>query len=211
MSASHPGRTAHPVFGIRRGDRRGSAWHRTSGRTAAPAFAGLLRRPKALEPAARKVEEELEILAAENSYRSHPDRPGGASRGRQVGGGDLPPPADDRADRHRDLVIGHYGGDGHHHVTTFQTFDGVGDFVEPDAGFVDGQGLPFAHESEDGFEGQGLVGEPAVRRPTRSVLLRAERITTPGCRLDAADLKNTRKEPRPPRDRAPSEVWEASA
>ena len=81
--------------------------HRGTGKSAAPPHLhsrGFSEDPKALEPAARKVEEELETLAAENSHRRHPDRPGGAPRGRQVGGGDLPPSADDRADGHRDLV-----------------------------------------------------------------------------------------------------------
>ena len=80
---------------------------RGTGSPAAPAHLhsrGFSEDPKALEPAARKVEEELESLAAENVTDVDPDRPGGASHGRQVGGGDLPPPADDRADGHRDLV-----------------------------------------------------------------------------------------------------------
>ena len=37
-------------------------------------------------------------------HRCHPDRAGGAPHHRQVGGRDLPPPADDRADGHRDLA-----------------------------------------------------------------------------------------------------------
>ena len=100
----HAGRAAHPVLGFHRGHRRRAARHRAS--PAAPPHLhsrGFSEDPKALEPAARKVEAELETLAAENSHRSDADRAGGAAHGRQVGGGDLPPPADDRADGHRDL------------------------------------------------------------------------------------------------------------
>ncbi len=61
--------------------------------------------PKALEPVARKVEVELESLASDNV--TDPVRIAQVVR-RTVGkwvGGDLPPPADDRADGHRNLVL----------------------------------------------------------------------------------------------------------
>ena len=111
----------------------------TPGRTAAPAFAGLLRRSQGAGTGRTQGRGRAGSSCRREYHGAHSDRPGGASHGRQVGGGDLPPPADDRADRHRDLVIGHYGGDAPHHVTTFQTVDGVGDFVEADPARVDGQ------------------------------------------------------------------------
>ena len=80
---------------------------RGTGRPAAPAHLhsrGFSEDPKALEPVAARSRTELEFLASEQITDPYPHRPGGAPHGRQVGGGDLPPAADDRADRHRDLV-----------------------------------------------------------------------------------------------------------
>ena len=82
---------------------------RGTGKLAAPPHLhsrGFSEDPKALEPAARKVEAELEALAAERVTDVDAHRAGGAPRGRQVGGRDLPAPADDRADGHRDLAGG---------------------------------------------------------------------------------------------------------
>ena len=93
------------VVGFHRGHRGGQ---RGTGKLAAPPHLhsrGFSEDPKALEPVARKVEEELETLAAENVTDVDPHRPGRAPRRRQVGGRGLPPPADDRADGHRDLGV----------------------------------------------------------------------------------------------------------
>ena len=82
--------------------------HRGTGRPAGPAHLlsrGFSEDPKALEPVARKVEAELESLAADTVTDPGAHRPGGAAHRRQVGGGDLPPSADDRADGHRDLTV----------------------------------------------------------------------------------------------------------
>ena len=151
-----PGRTAHPVFGFRRGDGRGAPRHRPPGCTRTPAFSGLLRRSQGAGARGAQGGGRAGSSCRREHYGAHSDRPGGTSHGRQVGGRDLPPPADDRADRHRNLVIGHYGGDAPHHVTTFQTLDGVGDFVEADPGRVDRQ-VAVRHQSEDGFEGTRLA------------------------------------------------------
>ena len=62
----HVGRTAHPVIGFRRGD-GGRA--RGTGKPAAPPHVysrGFSEDPKALEPAVRRIEAELESLAGEN-------------------------------------------------------------------------------------------------------------------------------------------------
>jgi len=81
--------------------------HRGTSKPAAPAHLqsrGFSEDPKALESVARKVEEELEVLARQQSYRSHTDRPrlsvASSANGSER---DLPAPADDRADGHRDL------------------------------------------------------------------------------------------------------------
>ncbi len=81
--------------------------HRGTGKPAAPAHLqsrGFSEDPKALESVARKVEEELEVLAGQQRYRGNANRPGRASHRRQVGRRHLPSPADDRADGHRDLT-----------------------------------------------------------------------------------------------------------
>ena len=64
---------------------------------------GFSEDPKALEPAVRKVEAELESAGRRQRDRSDPDRAGRAPHRRQVGGRNLSPAADDRADGHRGL------------------------------------------------------------------------------------------------------------
>ena len=72
---------------------------------------GFSEDPKALEPAVRKVEAELESLGGRKRHRPDPDRAGGPPHGRQVGGGDLSSATDDRANRHRSLSF-HASGSG---------------------------------------------------------------------------------------------------
>ena len=100
----HARRTAGAVIGFHRRHRRAST--RGTGKLAAPPHLqsrGFSEDPKALEPATRMVEEALETLAGGEGYRSDPHRAGRAARHRQVGGREVPPPADDRADGPRGL------------------------------------------------------------------------------------------------------------
>ena len=64
---------------------------------------GFSEDPKALEPATRKVQEALEALPREGSPMS-PASPRRCAARSASGSGDLSPPADDRADGHRDLA-----------------------------------------------------------------------------------------------------------
>ena len=59
---------------------------------------GFSEDPKALEPVVSKVDAELEAACRRTGHRSRAHSAGRAAHRRQVGGGDLPPPADDRAD-----------------------------------------------------------------------------------------------------------------
>ena len=77
--------------------------YREGGGPAASAFAGLLRRPQGAGARCPQGRGGVGIACGRKCYRPGPDRAGGPSHGRQVGGGDLPSPADDRADRYRDL------------------------------------------------------------------------------------------------------------
>ena len=91
-----------------------SSSRRGTGKLAAPPHLhsrGFSEDPKALEPAARKVAGGTGNPCRGEGHRPDADRAGRASRGRQVGGRDLPPSADDRADGARDRLglRGRYG------------------------------------------------------------------------------------------------------
>ena len=75
-----------------------------SGGPGASAFAGFLGGSQGAGAGRRARSRKSWKSLPPRTSPSHPDRPGGPSRRRQVGGGDLPPAADDRADGHRDLV-----------------------------------------------------------------------------------------------------------
>ena len=74
-----------------------------SGGRAAPAFARLLRRSQGVGARCPQSRSGAGIAGGRECHRPDPDRAGSPAHGRQVGGGDLPSPADDRADRHRNL------------------------------------------------------------------------------------------------------------
>ena len=83
--------------------------HRGTGQVggpAAPVFARASPKiPRRSNPPCARSRRSWKQLAAEQRDRPGPHRAGGAPHRRQVGGGDLPPPADDRADGPGDLEV----------------------------------------------------------------------------------------------------------
>lgn len=100
----HPGRAAHFVVGLCRGDRRGQTWHRPAVGCATSTLAGFLRRSQGARTRRAQGGGRAGIVGGRQRHRSDPDRSRGAPHGRQVGGGNLSPPADDCADGHRGVT-----------------------------------------------------------------------------------------------------------
>ena len=72
----HTGRTAHPVFGFRRGDGRGAPRHRPPGGAGASALAGLLRGPQGAGVGGAQGRGRVGSPCRRERYRGNADRPG---------------------------------------------------------------------------------------------------------------------------------------